>query len=79
MSQQLLPPLQTPDNPLFPVGRRIAALRAMYGYTQKQLSEMTGISQANISKIERGTYNPTVKLLEKIADSFKLRLDINFR
>ena len=31
--------------------------------TQKQLSEATGIAQSDISKIENGSGNPTIKIL----------------
>ena len=34
--------------------------------TQKELSERTGIAQAEISKLENGTRNPSIKLLQSI-------------
>ena len=36
--------------------------------TQKQLAETTGIAQSDISKIENGSGNPTIKLLKRLAD-----------
>lgn len=33
------------------------------GITQKELSERTGIAQGDISKLERGTANPSIKTL----------------
>ena len=46
--------------------------------TQKQLSKLSGIDQANISKIENGEYNPSFKLLKKFAHAMNCRLEIKF-
>ena len=56
----------------------ILSTRLDYGLTQKQLSEKTGLSQANISRIENGQALPNLGTLEKIADSFGKRLVISF-
>ncbi|MFR7760765.1 MAG: helix-turn-helix domain-containing protein, partial [Peptoniphilus grossensis] len=36
--------------------------------TQKDLSKRTGINQADISRIENGTRNPSLKMLKKLAN-----------
>ena len=46
--------------------------------TQKQLSETTGIAQSDISKIENGSGNPTIKLLKRLADGLGMNLKIEF-
>ena len=46
--------------------------------TQKQLSEQTGIYQADISKIERGLANPSLSTLKRLADGMGLKLRIAF-
>ena len=46
--------------------------------TQKQLSEATGIAQSDISKIENGSANPTLKLLQRLAEGLKMRLKVEF-
>ena len=46
--------------------------------TQKQLSEKTGITQADISRIENGTRNPSIKLLQRLADGMGMVLNITF-
>lgn len=46
--------------------------------TQKQLSEQTGISQANISRIENGQALPQLESLKKIADCVGKRLVVSF-
>ena len=46
--------------------------------TQKELSERTGIAQTEISKIENGTRNPSIKLLQRLADGMDMVLNISF-
>ena len=58
----------------------VAAARAERGMSQKQLAELTGIDQSDISKIERGLSNPSVSTLERIASALggNLLIDISF-
>lgn len=46
--------------------------------TQKQLSENTGIAQSDISKIENGSGNPTIKILQRLAEGLGMNLKIEF-
>ena len=46
--------------------------------TQKELAERTGINQADISKIENGTRNPSLNLLKRLADDMGMTLKIEF-
>lgn len=46
--------------------------------TQKQLSELTGIAQSDISKIETGNANPTVSVLQRLAEGLNSKLIITF-
>ena len=46
------------------------------GLTQKELSKKTGISQADISRLENGSRNPSIALLQRIADALNLSLRI---
>ena len=48
------------------------------GLTQKQLSERTGIAQADISKLERGNANPSILTLKRLADAMDMTLKIEF-
>lgn len=52
--------------------------RNISGLTQKQLAEITGIYQADISKIERGNGNPSLSTLKRLADGvgMDLKLDL---
>lgn len=40
--------------------------------------ERTGINQADISKLENGTRNPSVNLLKRLADGMGMALKIEF-
>ena len=46
--------------------------------TQKELSERTGINQADISKLENGTKNPSINLLKRWAEGMGMTLKIEF-
>lgn len=52
--------------------------RKIAGMTQKQLSSLTGIYQADISKIERGLANPSISTLEKLAGGMGMTLKVEF-
>ena len=54
----------------------VLSARAKAGLSQKELSELTGIDQSDISKIERGVANPSVATLERIAAALGGRLSI---
>lgn len=56
----------------------LAQAREFVGMTQKQLSEATGICQADISKIERGLANPSLSTLKRLADGMGLKIKIEF-
>lgn len=46
--------------------------------TQKQLAKITGIDQGNISRLEKGTLNPSIKTLKRLADGLNMKMRINF-
>jgi len=46
--------------------------------TQKELSERTGIAQTEISKLENGNRNPSIKLLQRLANGLNMNLKIIF-
>ena len=47
-------------------------------FTRKELAEYTGISLADISKLENGTRNPSLRLLKRLADGMGMTLKIEF-
>ena len=64
--------------PEFDVIRAIVDTRVSLNLTQKQLAERTGINQADISKLENGTGNPSINLLKRLADGMDMALKIEF-
>ena len=64
--------------PELDVIRAIVDARTSQNLTQKQLSERTGINQADISKLENGTRNPTLNMLKRLAKGMNLELKIEF-
>ena len=46
--------------------------------TQKKLSEITGITQADISRIENGTRNPSINMVQRLAEGLGMRLVLQF-
>ena len=62
----------------FSIVQAMIDARKVSGLTQKDLAERTGIAQADISKLENGTRNPTLKLLKKLAAGMGMQLKIEF-
>lgn len=54
----------------FYLGNEIAKIRKSRGYTQEEFAEICGISRAYYGRIERGEYNVTVEMCQRIADGF---------
>ena len=48
------------------------------GITQKQLAEITGIAQGDISKLENGSANPSLRTLQRLAAGMGMKLKIEF-
>src|SRR2546421_2333517 len=48
------------------VPAQLRVARAAQGWTQQQLAEAAGIAQADVSRIERGLSNPTIRTVERL-------------
>ena len=64
--------------PEMDVIRAMIDARIEQNLTQKELAARTGIVQADISKLENGTRNPSLKLLKKLASGLGMQLKIEF-
>lgn len=64
--------------PEMDVIKAIIDARISQNLTQQQLAERTGINQADISKLENGTRNPSLNLLKRLADGMGMALKIEF-
>jgi ribosome-binding protein aMBF1 (putative translation factor) len=52
--------------------------RVNQNITQKELSARTGITQADISRIENGTRNPSLEMIKRIATGLGMQLKLEF-
>jgi len=57
---------------------QIARLRIERGLTQAQLAELVGTKQPSIARLERGTSEPSLAFLRKLAAVLGVRLEVNF-
>ena len=53
-------------------------LREEQNLTQQELAKRTGINRADISKIEHGNANPSLKTMKRLADALGKRVCISF-
>lgn len=60
------------------ISKEIVEVRKGNKLSQKELAQMTGLSQANVSRIEQGIVKPTIDSLLKIANATGKRLIIEF-
>ena len=64
--------------PELTIAQAMLDARKESGLTQKQLSERTGIAQADISKLERGNANPSLRTLQRLAAGMGMNVKIEF-
>lgn len=64
--------------PEFAIIQALIDARKASGLTQKQLAEITGIAQADISKLENGNANPSLRTLQRLAAGMGTSLKIEF-
>ncbi|MCI6297279.1 MAG: helix-turn-helix domain-containing protein [Clostridiales bacterium] len=60
------------------VVQAIIDARKNAGLTQKELSERTGIAQGDISKLENGNANPSIRTLQRLAAAMGMTLKVEF-
>ncbi|MBR3835641.1 MAG: helix-turn-helix transcriptional regulator [Clostridia bacterium] len=54
------------------IGQRIKRIRKDNNLTQEKLAEILCVSTEHLSRIETGSYRPSLSLIEKISDIFKI-------
>lgn len=64
--------------PEFQIIRAIIEGREEKDLTQKELAEATGITQADISRLENGTANPSLRTLKRLAAGLGMNLKLEF-
>ena len=64
--------------PEFAIVQAMIDARKRTGMTQKDLAAATGIHQGDISKLERGSGNPSIKTLQRLAAGMGMKLKVEF-
>lgn len=76
MSSPEVKALQEVFRPRYQLAMQLIALREKRGLSQSELARQTGINQSEISRIERGSGNPTEKTLIRLADALGADLQL---
>lgn len=64
--------------PEFTIMQAMIDARNAEGLTQKELSKRSGIAQGDISKLENGNANPSIRTLQRLAAAMGKTLRIEF-
>ena len=64
--------------PEYTIMKAMIEARTSQGLTQKELSIRSGIAQGDISKMETGNANPSIKTLQRLASAMGKKLKISF-
>ncbi|NMA00802.1 MAG: helix-turn-helix transcriptional regulator [Clostridiaceae bacterium] len=64
--------------PEYDIIQAMIEVRNKLNITQKELSARTGITQADISRIENGTRNPSLNMVKKLAKGLGMQLKLEF-
>ncbi|MCL2549054.1 MAG: helix-turn-helix domain-containing protein [Symbiobacteriaceae bacterium] len=64
--------------PEFSIIRALIEARRKSGLTQKQLSSLSGVAQGDISKMENGNANPSLRTLQRLASAMDMHLKVEF-
>lgn len=60
-------------------GKTIKTRRKELGITQPHLAELAGVSTNTLYKLERGQANPSLEILNKLADVLGLRVTLEVK
>lgn len=60
------------------ISSKLLNVRLRKGISQKELSILSGVTQANISKIESGQIHPSLETLKRLADALGIRIFVDF-
>ena len=62
----------------YSIKQAIVDARNAANMSQQELSKRTGIAQSDISKLENGSANPSIKTLRRLAEGLGMKLKITF-
>ncbi|MDD4666003.1 MAG: helix-turn-helix transcriptional regulator [Clostridia bacterium] len=61
----------------YQVIRQVIKARLDKNLTQKQLADLIGTQQSNISRFESGNYNPSLEFLDKLAKALDKKIELH--
>jgi HTH-type transcriptional regulator / antitoxin HipB len=61
----------------YELGEAVRLRREELGWSQRQLAERSGMSQPGVARFEAGGTNPTLPLLERLAQALGLTLNVS--
>ena len=64
--------------PEYQIIKAMLDTRNQKAMTQKQLADITGIPQADISRLENGNANPSLRTLQRLAEGMGMKLKLEF-
>ena len=64
--------------PIYEIQKQLIRMRLDAKMSQKELADIIGTKQSAISRLEGGTYNPSIELLSKVAHVFGKECHITF-
>lgn len=59
-------------------GYLIRETRKAKGYTQKEMGEKMGITEATFNRYENGTANLSIETIQKVAEAFGMKVRLIF-
>ena len=62
--------------PEFAVIESVIRKRLQKKMTQAQLAKKLGTKQSAVARLEGGTYNPTIKFLQRVAEAMDAKLEV---
>jgi ribosome-binding protein aMBF1 (putative translation factor) len=64
--------------PIYEIRKQLIELRLQQGLSQKELADRIGTKQSAISRLENGSYNPSIDFLSKLAHALGKEIQVKF-
>lgn len=58
------------------IGLLVAEFRKKKGISTRELAKLSGVNYTNIGKLERGVYNVSIDILEKICEPLDVEIHL---
>lgn len=65
--------------PIYALKRQLIAMRLEQNLTQEELAKRIGMKQSTLARLERGSYSPSLKSVQRIAKGLGKKLTLTFQ